>query len=69
VQLLLSGSALNAYQRLEQYGLLLIVVLVFFFPPALAVIASLVRDLTLAVTSPFGVAGAVTTGLQNLFSQ
>jgi len=69
VQLLLSGSALKAYQRLEQYGLLLIVVLVFFFPPALALIASLVRDLTLAVTSPFGVAGAVTTGLQNLFSQ
>lgn len=69
MQLFLSGGALKAYQRLEQYGLLLIVVLIFFFPPALTLVSSMVRELTLAVSSPFGVAGAVTTGLQNLFSR
>lgn len=68
VQFLLSGGALKAYQRLEQYGLLLIVALIFFFPPAQMLLSSMVRDLTLAVSGPFGVAGAVTAGLQNLFA-
>ncbi|MEJ2088045.1 MAG: site-2 protease family protein [Gammaproteobacteria bacterium] len=66
-QLFLSGTTLRAYQRLEQYGLFVIVALIFFFPPALRLLASLVRELTLAVTLPFGVASIVDTGLQSLF--
>jgi len=67
VQLFLSGGALNAYRRLEQYGLLLIVALIFFFPPAQIFLSSAVRDLTLAITLPLGVTPVVETGLQTLF--
>jgi Zn-dependent protease len=66
LQLFLSGSALIAYQRLERYGLLIIVALIFFFPPAQTFVAGAVRELTLAVTYPFGVAPAVEIGLRGL---
>ncbi len=66
VQLFLSGEALAAYQRLEQYGLLVIVALIFFFPPAQALISALVRDVTLAITLPFGAAPIIEAGLRNL---
>lgn len=66
LQLFLSGPTLDAYQRLERYGLLLIVGLIFFFPPAQAFVSGAVRDLTLAVTLPFGVDHAVEQGLRNL---
>jgi Zn-dependent protease len=66
VQLFLSGSALVAYRRLEQYGLIVIVALIFFVPPAQAFLFGAVRDLTLAVTLPFGVAPAVELGLHGL---
>ena len=66
VQLFLSGKTLAAYHRLEQYGLLIIIALIFFFPPAQLLIATLVRDVTLAVTWPFGASSIVEEGLQNL---
>ena len=67
LQLFLSGAALQAYQRLEQYGLLVIVALIFFFPPAQLLLSSMVRELTLAITLPFGATSIVETGLHNLF--
>lgn len=66
LQLFLSGPTLAAYQHLERYGLILIVALIFFFPPAEAFVSGAVHDLTLAVTLPFGVAPVVELGLRNL---
>ncbi len=66
LQVFLSGATLTAYQRLERYGLLVIVALIFFFPPAQAFVSGAVRELTLAVTLPFGVTHAVELGLHNL---
>jgi Zn-dependent protease len=66
LQLFLSGSALSGYLRLERYGLLIIVGLVFFVPPAQVFVSTAVRELTLAVTLPFGVAPAVEQGLRSL---
>jgi len=66
LQVFLSGATLAAYQRLERYGLLVIVALIFFFPPAQAFVSGAVRELTLAVTLPFGVTHAVELGLHNL---
>lgn len=67
VQLFLSPGALAAYQRLEQYGLLIILALIFFVPQTQMVIASLVRDITLLVTLLFGSEKALAAGLENLF--
>jgi Zn-dependent protease len=69
LQLFLSGPTLAAYQRLERYGLLVVVALIFFFPPAQAFVFGAVRDLTLAVTLPFGVAPEVELGLRGLLSR
>lgn len=66
MQLFLSGAALAAYQRLEQFGLILVVALIFFFPPAVQFLSAVVHDVTLAVTLPFGVAPATELGLRNL---
>lgn len=67
LQLFLSGPALASYMRMERYGLLIIVGLVFFFPPAQVFVALGVREVTRAVTLPFGVAPAVEQGLRALF--
>jgi Zn-dependent protease len=66
LQLFLSGSSLAAYQRLERYGLFVIVALVFFFPPVQILLSALIREVTLAVTLPFGAAPIVEAGLRNL---
>ena len=66
VQLFLSGPTLASYERLERYGLIIIVVLILFFPPAQILLSRAVRDLTLLVTAPFGVAPAVEVGLHGL---
>jgi len=66
VQLFLSGPILDAYLRLEQYGLILIVALILFFPPAQIFLSTAVHDLTMAVTLPFGVASDAEVGLRNL---
>ena len=69
VQLFLSGPTLNAYLRLEQYGLILIVALILFFPPAQIFLSTAVHDLTMAVTLPFGVASDADVGLRNLLGR
>jgi Zn-dependent protease len=67
LQLFLSGPALATYMRMERYGLLIIVGLIFFVPAAQIFVSTAVRELTLAVTTPFGVAPAVELGLRSLF--
>ena len=67
LQRFLSGAALIAYLRLEQYGLILIVVLILFFPPVVVFLSAVVHAVTLAVTLPFGVTSAAELGLRNLF--
>jgi Zn-dependent protease len=66
LQLFLSGPTLSAYMRMERYGLLIIFGLVFFVRPAQIFVSTAVRELTLAVTLPFGVAPAVEQGLRSL---
>lgn len=66
VQMFLSERALAAYQRVEQYGLLIIVALIFFVPSTQALLALLIRDVTLLVTFPFGIEPALNAGLNNL---
>ncbi|MEZ5557739.1 MAG: site-2 protease family protein [Pseudomonadales bacterium] len=67
VQLFLSDRALAAYHRLERFGLLVIVALLVLFPTVQLLLAMLVRDVTLAITVPFGIAEIVEAGLQSLF--
>jgi Zn-dependent protease len=55
VQYFLSGSALDAYRRLERFGLLVIVALVFFFPPAQRFLTDAIVACTAAITTPLGV--------------
>jgi len=68
LQFFLSGATLAVYQRMERYGLVLIVALIVFFRPAQVFVSSAVRELTLAVTLPFGVTRAVELGLRNLLA-
>ena len=69
LQLFLSGPVLAGYQRLERYGLVLIVALILFFPPAQFFLSTAVRDVTLAVTLPFGIAAEVEVGLHGLLGR
>jgi Zn-dependent protease len=69
LQFFLSGPALASYIRLERFGLLIIVALILFFPPAQTLLSTAVRDITLAVTLPFGVAPAVEMGLHGLLGR
>jgi Zn-dependent protease len=55
VQYALSGRALAAYQRLERFGLLLILALVLFVRPAQVFLAEAVVRCTAALTAPLGV--------------
>jgi Zn-dependent protease len=66
VQLFLSRSMLLAYQRIEQYGLLIIIALIVFVPAMQILLASLVQGVTLLLTVPFGIERAVLAGLNNL---
>lgn len=66
VQFFLSGPALQSYLQLERFGILILFALVLFFPPAQIFLAEAVRALTLLVTSLFGVAPAVESGLRAL---
>lgn len=67
-QFFLSGGALAAYHRLEQYGLLVILALLFFVPGTQIVLFAMIRDGTLLVTAPFGIEQALQGGLYTLFS-
>lgn len=55
VQYFLSGGALDSYRRLERFGLLVIVALVFFFPPAQRFISEAIVACTAAITWPLGI--------------
>ena len=66
VQLFLSRNMLAAYQRVEKYGLLIILALIVFVPATQVLLASLVHDVTLAVTVPFGIEQAMDAGLDEL---
>lgn len=68
VQFFLSGPALEAWARLERFGIPIIFALVLLFPPAQIILSGAVRDLTLLVTSLFDVAPAVEAGLHGLLS-
>jgi Zn-dependent protease len=54
-QYFLSAGALDAYRRLERFGLLLIVALVLFFPPAQLFLRDAVVACTAAITWPLGI--------------
>jgi Zn-dependent protease len=55
VQFFLSGEALRAWLRLERWGLLVIVALVFLVPGVWRLVAAAVFGVTALVTAPFGV--------------
>jgi len=55
VQYFLSGGALDSYRRLERFGLLVIVALVFFFPPAQRLLRETIVDFTAVITWPLGI--------------
>jgi len=54
-QYLLSGESLDLYRRLDQYGLLIILALVFFVPQVQALLSVAIFGLVEAITIPFGV--------------
>jgi Zn-dependent protease len=66
VQYFLSDEALVTYQRIEKYGLLLIIALVLLFPPMQLFLVDALREITFAVTAPFGTTAVVDAGLQGL---
>jgi Zn-dependent protease len=55
VQFFLSGEALALWRRLERWGLLVIVALVFLVPQGWVVISQLVLGVSALVAGPFGV--------------
>lgn len=66
LQYFLSGGALAAYQRFEIYGLPVILLLVLLFPPMQLLLMDGLRDVTIAVTAPFGTTATVTAGFHAL---
>lgn len=55
LQYFLPAGALDAYRRLERFGLLVIVGLVFFFPPARVFLSEAIVACTAAITWPLGI--------------
>lgn len=55
LQYFLSGPTLDAYRRMERFGLLIIVALVFFFPPAQEFLREAVVACTAAIAAPLGI--------------
>ena len=54
-QYLLSGESLRLYRRIDQFGLLIILVLVFFVPQVQALLSVAIFRLVEVITIPFGV--------------
>jgi hypothetical protein len=50
-----AAGALDAYRRLERFGLLVIVALVLFFPPAQVFLREAVVICTAVITWPLGI--------------
>jgi Zn-dependent protease len=55
VQYFLSGEGLDVYRRLEQFGLLIIVALLFLVPQTQTLLAAVIFGLVELLTRPFGV--------------
>jgi Zn-dependent protease len=55
VQYFLSGESLDVYRRLEQFGLLIILALLFLVPQAQTLVALAIFGLVELLTTPFGV--------------
>ena len=68
VQYFLSGEALIFYRRIEQFGLLIILGLLFLVPGASALLAVIVFRLVELITLPFGVWTDVEPLLQSTLS-
>jgi Zn-dependent protease len=66
VQYFLSGEALTLYRRLEQFGLLIIVALVFFVPQLQVSVSGAIFGLVELITTPFGVTADVESVLRRL---
>jgi len=66
VQYFLSGEALHVYRRLEQFGLLLVVALLFFVPGFPALLGAVIFGLVKLITTPFGVWADVEALLRHL---
>ena len=66
MQYFLSGNALALYRRLEQFGLLIILGLVFFVPPLQTFLSAAIFALVAVITTPFGVARDVEPLLRRL---
>jgi Zn-dependent protease len=65
VQYFLSGETLALYQRLDRFGLLIIMAAVFFVPQLQAPLSAAIFGLVTLITTPFGVAGVVGAGLRS----
>ena len=59
VQYFLGPSALSAYRKLEQFGLLIIIALLFFVPGVQRPLADAIFGVAAALSIPFGVWGVV----------
>ena len=66
VQYFLSGEALVLYRRLEQFGLLIIMALVFFVPQLQIPLSAAIFGLVELITTPFGVMADVEPLLRSL---
>jgi Zn-dependent protease len=66
VQYFLSGEALTLYRRLEQFGLLIILALVFFVPQLQVLLSTVIFGLVKIITTPFGVTAGVEALLRRL---
>jgi Zn-dependent protease len=66
VQYFLSGEALYLYRRLEQFGLLLIIALLFLVPQFQGPLIRAIFGLVQLITVPFGVSGTVNSLLRTL---
>jgi Zn-dependent protease len=66
VQYFLSGEALDAYRKVEQYGLLILVGLIFFVPAFQIFLAHLLLGSVALLTTLFGIANDVEPVLRSL---
>jgi Zn-dependent protease len=66
LQYFISGEALRFYQRLEQFGLFIIMALLFFAPGFWVLLSGIIFRLVELVTAPFGVWEDVAAQLQGL---
>ncbi|MCB1675409.1 MAG: site-2 protease family protein [Halioglobus sp.] len=66
LQYFLSSSALETYRRMESYGLLIIVALLFLVPGFYRFVIAVIFGVTAAITAPFGVWHTLQSILQGL---